>query len=185
MSYFFPPLPYFVGFTAFTPEVPKLYWNVKSQEQRILEICKHLDKLINYADALALRINQLDESVNEELDQLEQDIDAKLSNLEEQMNANDEQIQGNIDALRSYVDTRFAQLAIGTMAYDVTTGTYRPSIETMRRLYSALAYNNTGARAIVGNMKENMSVTQLASMTVYKAAYSDRDSITINDQMTN
>ncbi len=42
----------FWGFTAFTPTIPKLYWNVKSQEQRILRICDLLDKLICYSDYL-------------------------------------------------------------------------------------------------------------------------------------
>lgn len=42
----------FWGFTAFTPTIPKLYWDVKSQEQRILRICDLLDKLICYSDYL-------------------------------------------------------------------------------------------------------------------------------------
>lgn len=42
----------FWGFTEFTPSIPKLYWNVKSQEQRILAICDLLDKLICYSDYL-------------------------------------------------------------------------------------------------------------------------------------
>ena len=50
----FPPrsVPPFCGFTEFTPTIPKLYWNVKSQEQRILRICELLDKLACYADFL-------------------------------------------------------------------------------------------------------------------------------------
>ena len=42
--------PYFAGFTEFTPTVPKLYWDVESQEQRILALCKQLHKLICYID---------------------------------------------------------------------------------------------------------------------------------------
>lgn len=47
----------FAGFTAFVPSIPKLYWGVKSQEQRILAICELLDKLICYADMLGDNVN--------------------------------------------------------------------------------------------------------------------------------
>lgn len=46
-------VPSFIGFTEFTSSIPKLYWNVKSQEQRILALCKQLHKLICYSDMLA------------------------------------------------------------------------------------------------------------------------------------
>lgn len=42
----------FWGFTEFTPTIPKMYWDVRSQEQRILRICEMLDKLICYSDYL-------------------------------------------------------------------------------------------------------------------------------------
>ena len=47
----------FCGFTEFTPTIPKLYWNVKSQEQRILRISDLLDKLICYSDYLGNKVN--------------------------------------------------------------------------------------------------------------------------------
>lgn len=50
-------IPPFWGFTDFTPTIPKLYWNVKSQEQRILRICEMLDKLICYSDYLGDNVN--------------------------------------------------------------------------------------------------------------------------------
>ena len=45
-------VPPFFGFTAFTPTIPKLYWDVHSQEQRIHRICEMLDKIICYANFL-------------------------------------------------------------------------------------------------------------------------------------
>lgn len=51
------PVPCFSGFTEFTPTIPKLYYGVKSQEQRILELCKMIDKLICYADMLGNQTN--------------------------------------------------------------------------------------------------------------------------------
>lgn len=183
---FFPLLPMFAGFTAFTPEVPKLYWDVKSQEQRILEICKHLDKLTNYTELLATRINDLDSQTNAQFDQFEKDVNAKLAQQDEKIqNAIDEQnanIEKQLKELKSYIDDRFDNIAKSSLVYDVTTGTFRPSIETMRRIYSALAFSNTGPRALVSELAQTMTVAQLAAMTAYRAAWSDRDTITIDDQ---
>lgn len=52
-----PWMPYFAGFTEFTSTIPKLYWNVESQEQRILTLCKQLHKLICYIDCVAEHVN--------------------------------------------------------------------------------------------------------------------------------
>lgn len=50
-------VPCFAAFTQFTPAVPKLYWDVKSQEQRIKAICEQIHKMICYADMLGDKIN--------------------------------------------------------------------------------------------------------------------------------
>lgn len=62
----------FWGFTEFSPTIPKLYWNVKSQEQRILRICDMLDRLICYSDYLSDKVE-----INKE------DIEALKSEFEE------------------------------------------------------------------------------------------------------
>lgn len=51
------PMPPFWGFSAFTPTIPKLYWGVKSQEQRILNLFDLLDKMICYAQELGAQVN--------------------------------------------------------------------------------------------------------------------------------
>lgn len=51
------PIVPFWGFSAFTPTIPKLYWNVKSQEQRILNLFDLLNKLVCYADNMGLQID--------------------------------------------------------------------------------------------------------------------------------
>lgn len=187
MTTFFPALPCFVGFTAFTPEVPKLYWDVKSQEQRILEICRHLDKLTKYSDTLAERINDLDAEFSAALDEFMQEITKRLNaqdtTLENAIADQNKNLKKQMAQLKTYVDMRFDDIAEGQMIYDVTTGTYRSSPEAMRRIYSALAYSNTGDRALVSDIADNLTVAQLADMTVYHAAWSDRDTITIDDQV--
>lgn len=50
-------LPGYAGFTSFTPTIPKLYWDVYSQEERIKRICMELHKLCEYATAMNVNIN--------------------------------------------------------------------------------------------------------------------------------
>lgn len=50
-------IPYFEGFTEFTPSIPKMYWDVKSQEQRIKAICEQFHKMICYANMLGNKLN--------------------------------------------------------------------------------------------------------------------------------
>lgn len=52
-------IPTFEGFTDYTPSIPKMYWDVKSQEQRIHRICEMLNKLICYASYLGDEENEL------------------------------------------------------------------------------------------------------------------------------
>lgn len=52
-------VPPFWHFTNFVPTVPKLYWNVRSQEQRILNLFELINKVICYADALGENVNEL------------------------------------------------------------------------------------------------------------------------------
>ena len=54
-----PPNRYVPGFSAwqeFTPVIPKMYWDVESQEQRMHNVCATLHKLVCYADLLADKI---------------------------------------------------------------------------------------------------------------------------------
>ncbi len=64
-------LPPFWGFSAFTPTIPKLYWDVKSQEQRILNLFDLLDKLIDYCDTMGVQVN----ANKEDIEKLRQDFE--------------------------------------------------------------------------------------------------------------
>lgn len=183
----FIPLPFFAGFTAFTPEVPKLYWDVKSAEQRYFTLCKELHKLICYADALAARLNEITEDTENTLEQFKQEISEQLAaqdaKIAQQLAAQDAKVAQALEDMRLYIDMKFDEMAESQQVYDVTTGKYRTSAESMRRLYSALAYDHTGSRAIVSDIANNLAVAQLADMSVYKCAWSDRNSIIIDDQI--
>ena len=58
-------IPPFIGYTDFTPAIPKMYWDVQSQEQRILGICKLLDKVICYSDMIGKYANENEEEITE------------------------------------------------------------------------------------------------------------------------
>lgn len=64
-------MPIFSAFTAFTPEIPKLYWDVKSQEQRYFTICENLHKIVCYLDCLSDHVN-ID---HQEIEDLKQRLD--------------------------------------------------------------------------------------------------------------
>lgn len=58
-------VPPFWHFTNYVPTVPKMYWQVRSQEQRILNLFELMNKVICYADALGENVNELYEKFNE------------------------------------------------------------------------------------------------------------------------
>lgn len=58
-------IPHYANFTEYTPVIPKLYWGVESQEQRILAICKELGKVIAYVDEFADVAESTQESMKE------------------------------------------------------------------------------------------------------------------------
>lgn len=62
-SYIYTPLPPYNSFTAYSPTIPKLYWDVKSQEQRILELCKNMMKVVAYSGETADKTNELGEQL--------------------------------------------------------------------------------------------------------------------------
>lgn len=53
------------------PVIPKFYWDVYSQEQRIKKLCEELHKLIHYADYLGMNINLDHELIAELQDNFE------------------------------------------------------------------------------------------------------------------
>lgn len=65
------PIPPFWNFTQFVPTIPKLYWNVRSQEQRILNMFELLNKLICYTDYIA---EEFSDDI-EELDELKAEFE--------------------------------------------------------------------------------------------------------------
>lgn len=67
--------PIYSGWTQFTPTIPKLYWDVYSQEQRIKMLCMNYNKAEQYLDMVAKLTNdwvgEYTDEVQAKLDELE------------------------------------------------------------------------------------------------------------------
>lgn len=55
--------PYSVWLQA-TPTIPKLYWGVYSQEERMLRLCKEIAKIVSYLDSIGAEVDEIEAQVN-------------------------------------------------------------------------------------------------------------------------
>ena len=179
-------IPNFWGWTSYTPVIPKLYWDVYSQEERIKRLCMEYDKLTHYASMLADEINKTNDNVDGKLNEIKEYVDNEVETITtyvtEALEKQSEYVDGELEKLRQYIDNKLEKYAEGTVTYDPTTGTYRPSIETNRRMMQALSYPNKGEQQLVSYVETNMDVGQLADRTCYNVAMGNQATITIDDQ---
>lgn len=178
-------IPTFWGWTTYTPVIPKLYWDVYSQEERIKRLCVQYDKLCKYVSGIAALMNQLQDDVNDTLTEFEEKINKQLAEqdeaIQQQLAAQDAKVTKQLNDMFEYIKQQFEDIAEGQLTYDVTTGKYRPSVQAMRRLFQALSFDHKGTTQLVSYWG-NKTVSQMAAGTVYHTAYSDRQRITIDDQ---
>lgn len=92
-------IPSFAGFTEWTASIPKMYWDVKSQEQRIFGLCRMLDKVICYADMLGDNVDEIAKTLQDIEDgKLDPIIEAAIAQWFED---NQPQIETDILALQA------------------------------------------------------------------------------------
>ena len=178
-------IPMFWGWTAYTPVIPKLYWDVYSQEERIKRLCIEYDKLTKYASMIAEAVNELSDNVERMLADFEEKITKQIADQNEavkkQLDAQNKKVDNELANLKIYIDKKLDDIAMGTLVYDVTTGAYRSSQESLRRLYQALSYANKGENELV-SYNANKTVEDVATQTVYNLAYGNQPTIVINPQ---
>lgn len=110
-------LPPYSGFTQYVPEIPKLYWDVKSQEQRIKMICCEIDKLTKYSETVADAVNGIEGNVQEQLsDQLAE-------------------VEQRLQELREEVFSLVRDLTAGALQWDVQHGNYQSTVEAQRDMF--------------------------------------------------
>lgn len=79
--------PIYSGWTQYTPVIPKIYWDVYSQEQRIKNLCLSFDKVEHYLDYVAEQMNEWNLEFSEEIEQEFADMwQAIHDEYEEQLN---------------------------------------------------------------------------------------------------
>ena len=66
-------IPWFEAWQEFSPVIPKMYWDVESQEQRIHAMCAQLHKLACFADFLGGKVSENHDDI-EELQRLFQEF---------------------------------------------------------------------------------------------------------------
>lgn len=110
-----PLLPYW-GWNAYTPVIPKLYWDCESAEQAVKNLWKSFDNLTHYASYIAENVNALDYATPEELYDLQKDIEEKLYVIEELIKSLT--VSGN------------------ELIWSVHDAEYLPSIDAMRNTFN-------------------------------------------------
>lgn len=107
------PFPPFGGYTWSTPVVPKLYWDVYSQEQRIKALCMEYAKLIAYNSDLADTLNNYIEIVDTLQEQLPELVNEDVKQeIQELVTSGQfaEMVQQAIDKIAADIDAEITQL---------------------------------------------------------------------------
>lgn len=136
----------FPWITEYTPVIPKIYWNVYSQEERYKWLCLEYDKIMHYlADTIKY--------INDNEGKYDNDIDT-LYDLTKKLGAS---LDNVIDQLDKIVET--------LPVYDPTQGKNVTSREAMRNMFRELAV--FGART---NQMATLTAEQAASTTCLEMA---------------
>ena len=103
-----PTFPGFLGWIMqYPPTIPKFYWDVKSQEQRIKTMCCYINSLVEYVDALNMQ-------------------DAK----------NYADLHALIQATKTELEQLIAELTLGQYQWDCQTGAYEPTQTAQRDMFN-------------------------------------------------
>lgn len=112
-------MPFFGGFTNFSPITPEVFWNVYSAEQRYKYLCEWLAALTEYAGVVASELND----AVERLDALAAKYESTVPKLDER-----------VSELEKALDT----LITSMLVYDPTKGVYTGSMDQARRMLQIL-----------------------------------------------
>lgn len=119
------PMPYWLAFTAGTPVIPSLYWDVKSAEQRWKEICCDLTKLIEYANQLAVNENALHEHLND----IEGAVNIQIQN-------EFEILEKKFDLFKFEIQNLINDIESSMTVWDVQHGTFKTAKDAMRDFFN-------------------------------------------------
>lgn len=104
----------FWGWTAYTPVIPKLYWDCISAEQAVKNLWKSFDKLCHYSTYVAQAVNEIDFVDPAELDNFQNTVNRTLQEMQDEIL----QIMGG-----------------ASLSWNVRYGKEDTSIESMRDMF--------------------------------------------------
>lgn len=102
--------------------VPEVFGEALSYEDQVLWLAVHFKELDDYVKSLDLK-NLKDEIIEAVAEQNKRTLDQFMVSVDRRLSAMEAKVDGYVE---------------GSLIYDPTSGDYRPSKETMRRVYAAL-----------------------------------------------
>ena len=99
--------PIYSGWGQYTPVIPKMYWDVYSQEQRLKQLCMNFDKVEHYLDYVAELMNSWNVEFTEE-------IEAELAEMWRQIH------EGYIDAMNEWFEKDFYKKLVKQVWFGLT-----------------------------------------------------------------
>ena len=99
--------PIYSGWGQYTPVIPKLYWDVYSQEQRLKQLCMNFDKVEHYLDYVAKLMNEWNIEFTDE-------IEAELADMWRQIH------DGYIDAMNEWFQKDFYRELVAQVFFGLT-----------------------------------------------------------------
>ena len=99
--------PIYSGWGQYTPVIPKLYWDVYSQEQRLKQLCMNFDKVEHYLDYVAELMNEWNIEFTDE-------IEAELAEMWRQIH------DGYIDAMNEWFEKDFFKELVKQVFFGLT-----------------------------------------------------------------
>lgn len=99
--------PIYSGWGQYTPVIPKLYWDVYSQEQRLKQLCMNFDKVEHYLDYVAELMNEWNIEFTDE-------IEAELAEMWRQIH------DGYMDAMNEWFEKDFFRELVKQVYFGLT-----------------------------------------------------------------
>lgn len=89
-------MPYSVWLNT-TPVIPKMYWGIYSQEERIMHLCKEIAHIVAYLDSVGAEVDEIEQRVNDLIKDFAAEFDDYYkAQIEQWLNDNLEELVGNL-----------------------------------------------------------------------------------------
>ena len=140
------PFPQFMGWTDYSPVLPKMYYDVYTPEQQLKALMKEYDRLTHYLEVILKISSDNDNVLLEMINQLQEELTTVYDFTQK--------IYDEFENIYKEVDRN-------AMIYDPTQGEWVQSIIAQRNMYRELAVFGLREKQL-----ENISVDRLSKFTV-------------------